>query len=73
MHAVPAAELDERRAGVMLFEDRDDLRLGESRLAHGSFLSAISAGKPTILFGPDFRGYVDPIHFTFVVFENMLM
>ncbi len=24
-----------------------------------SFLSAISAGKPTILFGPDFRGYVE--------------
>ena len=38
MNAVLAAELNERRAGVMFSEDRDDLRLGEARLAHMSFL-----------------------------------
>ena len=58
MHAVTAAEIDERRAGVMFLEDRDDLRLGEARLSHTGFLSAILTGKPTISIGPEFRGDV---------------
>jgi len=58
MHAVTAAEIDERRAGVMFLEDRDDLRLGEAGLSHTGFLSAILAGKPTISIGPDPRGDV---------------
>ena len=45
MNAVLAAELNERRAGVMFSEDRDDLRLGEARLAHMSFLFGLSAGE----------------------------
>jgi len=40
VHTVPSTQLDERRAGVVLFENRDDLRLGESRLPHEGFLSA---------------------------------
>ena len=35
MNAVLAAEVDERYAGVVLFKNRDDLRLGEARLPHG--------------------------------------
>jgi len=61
MHAVTAAEIDERRAGVVLFQDRDDLRLGEARLPHTGFLSAILTGKPTISIGPDLRGDVAAI------------
>jgi len=38
MNPVLASELNERRAGIMFSEDRDDLRLGEARLAHMSFL-----------------------------------
>jgi len=45
MNAVLAAELNERRAGVMFSEDRDDLRLGEARLAHMSFFFGLSAGE----------------------------
>ena len=45
MNAVLAAELNERRAGVMFSEDRDDLRLGEARLAHMSILFGLSAGE----------------------------
>lgn len=45
MNAVLAAELNERRAGIMFSEDRDDLRLGEARLAHMSFLFGLSAGE----------------------------
>ena len=45
MNAVLAAELNERRAGVMFSEDRDDLRLGEARIAHMSFLFGLSAGE----------------------------
>jgi len=58
MHAVTAAEIDERRAGVVFFEDRDELRLGEARLPHTGFLSAILTGKSTISIGPDLRGRV---------------
>ena len=43
MNAVLAAELNERRAGVMFSENRDDLRLGEARLAHMSSLFGLSA------------------------------
>jgi hypothetical protein len=32
MHAVPTAELDERGAGLVLSENRDDLHLGEAGL-----------------------------------------
>jgi hypothetical protein len=42
----------------MLFENRHDLRLGESGLAHEGFLSAILAWKPTVSNGPDYRGNV---------------
>ena len=45
MNAVLAAELNERRAGVMFSENRDDLRLGEARLAHMSFLFGLSAAE----------------------------
>jgi hypothetical protein len=40
---VLAAELNECRAGVVFSEYRDDLRLGEARLAHMSFLFGLSA------------------------------
>ena len=59
MNAMAAAQLDKRRADVVFFENRDDLRLGEARLAHRSFLSTILAGKPTILSGPTIRDYVE--------------
>ena len=45
MNAVLAAELNERRAGIMFSEDRDDLRLGDARRAHISFLFGLSAGE----------------------------
>jgi hypothetical protein len=40
MNAVPPPKLYKRRAGVVLFEDRNDLRLAESRLPHEGLLSA---------------------------------
>ena len=43
MNVVLAAELNERRAGVMFSEDRDDLRLGGERLAHMSLIFGLSA------------------------------
>ena len=45
MNAVLAAELNERRAGVMFSEDRDDLRLGDARRAQMSILFGLSAGE----------------------------
>jgi hypothetical protein len=43
----------------MLLENRYDLRLAESGLAHEGFLSAILAWKPTVSNGPVYRGNVD--------------
>ena len=42
--------------GVVLFEDRDDLRLGEARLPHKGFLSAILDGETHNSLWPDFQG-----------------
>jgi hypothetical protein len=42
----------------MLLENRYDLRLAESGLAHEGFLSAILAWKPTVSNGPVYRGNV---------------
>ncbi|BDE06257.1 hypothetical protein WPS_15330 [Vulcanimicrobium alpinum] len=58
MNAVSTAELDERGAGVVFSEDRDDLRLGEAGLPHAGFLSAHRPGKPTVSTDPDHRGNV---------------
>ena len=50
MNAVFQAELNERRAGVMFSKDRDDLRLGEARLAQMSLLFRRSGlGNPRYL------------------------
>jgi hypothetical protein len=46
MHAVFAAKLDERRAGIVLLENKDDLRLGESRVPHAGVLSASRPENP---------------------------
>lgn len=40
MYAVTSAEHYEGGAGIVLFDNADDLRLGESRLPHDGFLSA---------------------------------
>jgi hypothetical protein len=58
VNAMLAAELNKRQAGVMLSEDRDDLRLGEARRAHKVSFSAFRPGKPTVLDGPAYRGGV---------------
>src|SRR5690606_1497729 len=44
--SLPAGVLH-RHAGVGLFEDRDDLRLGEPRLLHGNLLPGTCQGKLT--------------------------
>ena len=36
MNAVLTAEVDERYAGVLLFENRDNMRLGEAKRPHGT-------------------------------------
>ena len=56
MNAVLAVELNECRAGVVFPEYRDDLRLGEARLAHMSFLFDLSAGETQGIKWPGLSG-----------------
>ena len=53
MNAVLAAELNERRAGVMF---SDDLCIGEARLARMNLLFGLSAGETHDFKWPDLPG-----------------
>jgi hypothetical protein len=52
VYAVATAELDERGAGVVFSEDRDDLRLGEARIPLDGFLSALWPENPPCQVAP---------------------
>jgi hypothetical protein len=45
-------------AGAVFFESRDDLRLRKAGLPHDAVPFGVSAGKPTVSRGPDYRGGV---------------